>query len=210
MEERYKTLNSMATAEVVEKKSRFIACCTPLQSEDAAIGFIESVRAKHRTATHNVYAYALRQDNLCRYSDDGEPQGTAGLPVLDILKRGGIVDAAVVVTRYFGGTLLGTGGLVRAYAEAAAQAVKQAGVAVMERCAVYRIVCPYPLYDRLQKLLGALDAAVLSSGYAEAVTVEAAVLAHNAARLLEEVSELTRGQDLPQHLYDDYRCVKVE
>ena len=110
----YKTLKRPAEASFVEKKSRFIGYCAPVKTEKEALDFVNSIREQHRTATHNVFAYSLREGNLCRYSDDGEPQGTAGLPVLDVLTRGGIVDAAIVVTRYFGGTLLGTGGLVRA------------------------------------------------------------------------------------------------
>lgn len=210
MEQRYHTLSGMATAEIVEKKSRFIANCASVGDEDAAIGFIEAVRKEHRTASHNVYAYVLRKHNLSRYSDDGEPQGTAGLPVLDILKRGGITDAVVVVTRYFGGTLLGTGGLVRAYSQAAAQAVKQAGIAVMDMCSVYTITCDYALYDRLQKLLAQLGATIGHSEFTDVVIVEVTVLSDNAAALIKSVSELTRGQNVPRHLYDNYRCTKIE
>lgn len=210
MKQTYRTLNSSATAELVEKKSRFIGHCAPVETEEAALEFITQIRAQHRTASHNVYAYSLRDNNLCRYSDDGEPQGTAGLPVLDILTRGGITDAVIVVTRYFGGTLLGTGGLVRAYSETASLAVKEAGIAVMEMCSVYEITCDYPLYDRLQKTLELLEASIVNSAFTDVVTLEAAILSAGAAKLIDDVSELTRGQCIPKHLYDNFQCVRVE
>ena len=128
----YITLRKEAGAELVEKKSRFIARACPVKTEQEALGFLEDIRAQNRTASHNVFAYRLRERNLSRYSDDGEPSGTAGMPVLDILERGDITDAIIVVTRYFGGTLLGTGGLVRAYSGSAGMAVTEAGIVTME------------------------------------------------------------------------------
>ena len=110
----YTTLAGYGTDEFVEKRSRFIGYAAPVTTEAEAVDFIARIRALHREASHNVYAYALREGQVRRYSDDGEPQGTAGVPVLDVLQKQEIVDAVVVVTRYFGGTLLGAGGLVRA------------------------------------------------------------------------------------------------
>jgi uncharacterized YigZ family protein len=210
MGQRYKTIYQQGGAEIVEKKSRFIASCAPVTTEEEAIAYITMVRADHRTATHNVYAYNLRCDNLCRYSDDGEPQGTAGLPILDILKRRDITDAVVVVTRYFGGTLLGTGGLVRAYSEAAAAAIRRAGVAVMELCAVYEWCCEYPLYDRAQKLITGAGATILNASFSEQVTLQIAVLSERAPGLLGNISELARGQKLPKFLFDRFERVSVE
>ena len=157
-----------------------------------------------------MYAYSLRENNLCRYSDDGEPQGTAGLPVLDILKRGDIADAAIVVTRYFGGTLLGTGGLVRAYSEAASLAVKDAKIAVMDSCSVYKIECEYPVYDKLQKLLDTASAIVEASSFSDIVTLEAMILSADAAKMIADVSELTRGQTIPQHIRDKFDCTAIK
>ena len=112
MQAEYTTLADYGTDEFVEKRSRFIGYAKPVTTEEEAIAFVNEIRAQHREASHNVYAYALREGQVRRYSDDGEPQGTAGIPVLDVLQKSGIVDAVVVVTRYFGGTLLGAGGLV--------------------------------------------------------------------------------------------------
>ena len=124
----YKTVKKGAYDEFVEKKSRFIGYVKPVTTEDEAIEFVNAVRKKHSDATHNCYAYIVRENNIMRYSDDGEPAGTAGMPILDVLRKEDLTDVCVVVTRYFGGTLLGTGGLVRAYTKGA-----QVGLDAAER-----------------------------------------------------------------------------
>lgn len=111
----YKTVSKESCTEIVRQKSRFIAHVSPVTNEGEAIDFINKIKKLHPTASHNVYAYICREQNSQRYSDDGEPSGTAGVPVLEVLKKEGLTDACIVVTRYFGGTLLGAGGLVRAY-----------------------------------------------------------------------------------------------
>ena len=111
----YRTVKAFGSAEFTEKRSRFIGWCQPVQTQEEAVAFVENIRSRHWDATHNVYAYRLRDGQLQRYSDDGEPQGTAGMPVLDVLQKSNLVDVVVVATRYFGGILLGGGGLVRAY-----------------------------------------------------------------------------------------------
>ena len=113
----YITVKNSGEDEFVEKRSRFIGYCKPVKTQDEAVSFINEIRSKHWDATHNVYAYVLSDGQIMRYSDDGEPQGTAGVPVLDVIKKMGIVDVVVVVTRYFGGIMLGAGGLVRAYSK---------------------------------------------------------------------------------------------
>jgi len=125
MENSYVTIKEYATDEIVEKRSRFIGYITPVTTEQEATEFINKIKQKHYDARHNVFAYVLREPAVSRYSDDGEPQGTAGQPILKILQGEGLVDCAVVVTRYFGGTLLGTGGLVRAYTDATLAALKK-------------------------------------------------------------------------------------
>ena len=115
IDNQYKTIENYGTAETVEKRSRFIAHARPVSSETEALEYLNSLKQKYWDARHNVYAYIIRENNIVRYSDDGEPGGTAGLPVLEILKREELSDIIVVVTRYFGGILLGTGGLVHAY-----------------------------------------------------------------------------------------------
>ena len=125
----YKTLDNFGTFELVEKKSRFIAAASPAASEDDAREFIGDIRTKNKTANHNVYAYIIGENmGIMRFSDDGEPSGTSGIPVLNVLKSNGIVNAVIVVTRYFGGVLLGASGLVRAYGSAAGGAVSAAGI----------------------------------------------------------------------------------
>ena len=117
----YKTVKKQSQSLLIEKKSKFIANVKPVDNEDDALAFLNEMRSKYSDATHNVYAYVIDENNIFRYSDDGEPSGTAGMPVLDAIRKSGIVDVVVVVTRYFGGTLLGTGGLVHTYGASAKQ-----------------------------------------------------------------------------------------
>lgn len=189
----YKTLAGEGTAELVEKRSRFIGRCAPVESEAAALEFVASIKAEHKTATHNVWAYSVRENNLARYTDDGEPQGTAGLPVLNCVTGRGLVDAAVVVTRYFGGTLLGKGGLVRAYSAAAAAAIESAGIAVMAPCATLKLACPYADYERVSRMLESCGAAAASEFAAE-VNITATVRESALASLESELRELTGGR----------------
>ena len=149
----YKTVRTAASGELTEKRSRFIGYCKPVSTEEEATAFIASIRSRHWDARHNVYAYSLREGNLRRYSDDGEPSGTAGMPVLDVLQKSGVTDVCVVVTRYFGGVLLGTGGLVRAYSQAARLGLDAAQVVLMERCACCTLRCSYTYYGKIASLL---------------------------------------------------------
>ncbi len=146
----YKTVQNDASDELIEKKSRFIGYCRPVKTQDEAIEFINEIRTLHRQATHNVYAYILREDNIMRYSDDGEPAGTAGVPVLEVLKKEELTDVAVVVTRYFGGVLLGAGGLVRAYGKAAKIGVDAAVRIEKLYCSMYLVKCDYSTYGKIE------------------------------------------------------------
>ena len=135
----YTTIAGRATAEIEEKKSRFIASLAHVETEDEALAFLEEIRAANRMARHNVYAYVLREGGAgaqgrVRYSDDGEPQKTAGLPTLEVIQHAGLTDVIAVVTRYFGGVLLGTGGLVRAYTQATQAGIEAAELVVVSRC----------------------------------------------------------------------------
>lgn len=146
----YKTVKKGAYDEFVEKKSRFIGYVKPVVTEEEAIDFVNAVRAKHRDATHNCYAYIVRDNNIMRYSDDGEPAGTAGMPILDVLRKEELTDVAVVVTRYFGGTLLGTGGLVRAYTKGAQAGLDAAGRVEKLFCNIYSVKCDYSSMGSIQ------------------------------------------------------------
>lgn len=150
METSYKTILVPSEIEIIEKKSRFIGYAKPVSNEEQAIEFVNSIKQKHRDATHNVYAYITRYNNINRFTDDGEPSGTAGLPTLDAIRKAGFTDTAVVVTRYFGGTLLGTGGLVKAYSSAASKAISAAQPVVKRLSAIYTVVCRYDLLGSVE------------------------------------------------------------
>lgn len=146
----YKTIKKAASAEFIERRSRFIATIKPVTKESEALELIEQMRSKYHDATHNVYAYIISDNNICRYSDDGEPSGTAGIPVLDVLRKEGLTDVAVVVTRYFGGILLGGGGLVRAYGTSAKCGVDAGGVIKRILCDIVKIETDYTTFGKLQ------------------------------------------------------------
>lgn len=189
----YKTAAAAGESLIVEKRSKFIGICAPVSGREAALGFIGKVRAVHSGADHNVSAYYLREGNISHCSDDGEPSGTAGRPALDALQKAGIIDAAVVVTRYFGGTLLGTGGLTRAYSAAAAAAVKAAGVAVMTLCRKYSVVVDYALYDQIMKLYADTGVRVDSSDFTEKVTINCTIKKTGETMFLDITREISRG-----------------
>jgi uncharacterized YigZ family protein len=168
----YKTVYEPAEDSFEEKRSKFIGRIAPVSTEEQAIEFINSVKAANRKARHNVYAYILREGNISRYSDDGEPQGTGGVPVLEVIKKEGLCDVCVVVTRYFGGILLGTGGLARAYSNACKIAVEKARVMEIYRCSKITVRCDYTLYGRLTQLLPQFEVKTAAENFAENVTLE--------------------------------------
>lgn len=167
----YLTVAKAAVDEFTEKRSRFIGAIQPVTTEEEAQAFIKAKQKEFWDAKHNVYAYVLDGGNLCRFSDDGEPQGTAGIPVLDVLRKEGLTDCVVVVTRYFGGILLGGGGLVRAYSHGAKIAVDAAGVVEMRLCLQGEITCDYGQYGWIPALLAEEGATVTGTDFGEAVTV---------------------------------------
>ena len=134
VKEEYKTVSHEASTVFIDRKSRFISHVMPVSSEAAAIEYLNKIRSEYPDARHNVYAYVIDENNIFRYSDDGEPSGTAGMPVLDTIRKSGLVDVIVVVTRYFGGVLLGTGGLVHAYGTSATEGLKAAGIVTRRLC----------------------------------------------------------------------------
>ena len=151
MMKKYKTILEQAEGEIIEKKSRFIATVRPVKTEEDAKAFVEEMKKKYWNATHNVFAYQIGEHNeVQRFSDDGEPQGTAGMPVLHVLQGEDIKDAAIVVTRYFGGTLLGTGGLVRAYGKAAKEGLLAAGITELVLYSQYRVTVDYTDSGKVQ------------------------------------------------------------
>lgn len=194
----YTTIQGRAIAEIEEKKSRFIAHLAHVETEEEALAFLEEIRAEHRMARHNVYAYVLRGEGASeriRYSDDGEPQKTAGLPTLQALQHAGIVNVACVVTRYFGGTLLGTGGLVRAYTQATQAALEQADLVAISRCVDLTIRLGYPLYDPFVRIAADANAKIIDTRYADDVTLCVRMLDGKQDALLLKLTELCHGQE---------------
>ncbi len=193
MEDIYVTLEREASASFVEKKSEFIGYACPCKTEEEALAFIAKIRKKHADARHNVYAYQIKENNIMRFSDDGEPQGTAGMPVLDIIRKTGFTDACIVVTRYFGGILLGTGGLVRAYSHAAKLAAEAAHIITYEKFCVCEIICDYADYDKIRAAYAGFALIVDSVEYAQDVTQTLAVRASEADAFAAHLTELTNG-----------------
>ncbi len=169
-EQLYISVEKNATAEICEKKSRFIANICHTETEESAMEFVEKIRKQHYNARHNVYAYIL-STGVKKYTDDGEPSKTAGLPILEMLEKQGITDVVCVVTRYFGGTLLGTGGLVRAYTEAAKSALECAGVVTMKLCSLFEMRVPYTHLGSVEYLLKSKGAVCEDKNYAENITL---------------------------------------
>ena len=192
--EAYKTIDGAAQAEYEEKKSRFIAQVAHVETEEEAVAFLEGVRAANPQARHNVYAYVLRAGNRTRYSDDGEPPRTSGLPTLEVIERAGLKDVICVTTRYFGGTLLGTGGLVRAYTKAAQDALAQARTVTFAECVDITVSVEYPLYDQLAHWLAGQGIQVLATDFAGDVAVDIRVLFTQANTVQASIAELTHGQ----------------
>lgn len=192
-EELYITLEREASASFIEKKSEFIGYACPCKTEQEALDFIAKIRKKHADAKHNVYAYQIKENNIARFTDDGEPQGTAGMPVLDIIKKTGFTDACIVVTRYFGGILLGTGGLVRAYSHAAKLAVEAAHVITYERFITCELICDYTDYDKIRASYQGVGLMVDGVDFAADVTQRLAVRAPEYDGFCTALTELTNG-----------------
>lgn len=191
--EDYRTIRGTALAEYEEKKSRFIAHLSFVDSEETAVAFLEKVRAENRTARHNVYAYRLREGSRERYSDDGEPAKTAGTPALEVLQHSGLTDLIVVVTRYFGGVLLGTGGLVRAYTTATARALENAEIVTVRSVVELEVTLEYALYERASLLIQGAGAKLSEPTFTDRVTLRWQMPEGTQAPLLEQLRELSRG-----------------
>ncbi len=167
----YQTVFKRNEAEYVEKRSRFIATLCHCETEDEANAFVKEMKAKYWDARHNVYAYSVEGGRMCRFSDDGEPHGTAGKPMLDCIQGSGITNIAVVVTRYFGGILLGTGGLVRAYSKATQDVLSSAEVYIMLPGTLCEIVCEYADLTLLQNLIAANEGEIKDTQYTDKITI---------------------------------------
>ncbi len=198
MEGSYKTIEKEAQDEFTEQRSRFIGYVRPVKTEKEALAFIEEKKKQHWDAKHNVYAYVLREGGIQRYSDDGEPHGTAGVPTLDVMIKSGVTDAVVVVTRYFGGILLGAGGLVRAYTRGAKIALEAGGIVEMKNCHVCTVNCRYDQYGRLSGLIPSCGGVIDDTDFGENVTITFHISPEDHGSLVRQLADATGGSIEPE------------
>lgn len=191
---KYTTVNYTGEAVLIEKKSRFIGHAIPVKTEEEALLLISDMRSKYYDASHNVYAYILQENNTARFSDDGEPGGTAGMPVMEVLKKENLTNVLVVVTRYFGGTLLGAGGLVRAYSKAAKMAVSEAEIAEKTYCFGASVKAGYDMLGKLRYIIESGGYILDDILYNEAVEIKAFVKYNELERFKKEITEATGGK----------------
>ena len=196
-------------AEFVEKRSSFLGHVRFAETEDAAREFINEMKKKHYDARHNCWCYIIR-GGAVRYSDDGEPQGTAGLPMLEVFRREGVENVVCVVTRYFGGVLLGTGGLLRAYTKSAKDALDAAGIAAVRRWVKLETACPYSLLERMKTECLALDGAVENIEYGADVRLTLLLPEEKAEEFQARVTELSAGQSRAQTVGEELMPVRVK
>lgn len=203
----YTTLEGEGKAEFTEKRSVFIGNASPVKSEEQALAYIKRIKSAYADARHNVWAYLQKGEIVARYSDDGEPQGTAGVPVLDTIRKSGVTDAVVVVTRYFGGILLGAGGLVRAYSHTAKLALEAAHIITYEQYTVMELSCTYSDYQKYQSELPRFGAVIDDTAFTDRVTVRFAVKDPVVEELCIRIREISNGSDAPTVLEKrfDYR-----
>ena len=204
----YKTVRKNAQDQFVEKRSRFIGYACPVQTEQEALDFITSKKSEHWDASHNVYAYILR-DGTMRFSDDGEPQGTAGQPILNVLEREGVQDVLCVVTRYFGGILLGAGGLCRAYTKAAKDALDDAGISELRPWSVLHLACPYALFERVKLELEKHSGLLRDTDYSAEIAMTVLLPEPEEAAFAAALRELSAGSLCPERTGTELHGVKI-
>ena len=207
--EEYLVPSKDAITEFTERRSRFIGHIWVTDTEAEALERIKAMREQHWDATHNVYAYIIK-DGATRYSDDGEPQGTAGMPVLEVLRREGLNNVCCVVTRYFGGILLGAGGLVRAYAKSAKDAVDAAGISVKRIWNRIEIACPYNLYERISRETAVFEGITDDTQFGADVCMTVLLPAKNTQAFLTRLADLSGGTVTGSILNEEYRAFPIK
>ena len=191
----YRTLLKSASDELVINKSRFICYGSPVDSEDEALGFLKKIRSEHTDASHNCYAYAIGPNmGIMRYSDDGEPGGTAGLPIMEVIKARGITNCILVITRYFGGVLLGAGGLVRAYSQSAALAINACGTASVYPTKKYTVAVSYSMFGKAEYAIKNLPVIVEDKAFTDKVSVTFLVKTEEAAEVKNAITTALDGK----------------
>ena len=190
----YLTIEKKSKTEFVEKRSRFIGAAFPVSNREEAERIVSELKSEYWDAKHNVFAYILREGNIKRFSDDGEPQGTAGMPVLDVIEKQGLCDVLVVVTRYFGGVLLGTGGLVRAYSHSAALAIEAAKLVLMTPATECFLSCDYSSFGTIQVFLNNEECKDITSVFEDDVKIKFYVKSDNLSGFENRLTELSNGK----------------
>lgn len=206
--EEYLVPTGFGEDEFVEKKSRFIGRAWLVESEEEALQKIQEMKKQHYDATHNCWAYVIR-DGAVRFSDDGEPGGTAGMPMLQVLQREGLYNVVCVVTRYFGGILLGAGGLVRAYTKGAKIAVDAAGKSMKRVWTVLYIPCPYPFYERVKLEIEKFDGIIRKTDFGAEVELEVLFPEAQANPFLDKLTDMTSGTVEGMEVGQEYRAFPV-
>ena len=203
----YTTLAGEGSNEFEEKRSVFIGHAKHVVSEEEAQEFVKAKKKEYSDATHNCWAYLLKGGIVARYSDDGEPQGTAGVPMLEAIRKSGVCDCVVVVTRYFGGILLGAGGLVRAYSHGTKIALDAAKIVTYEKYAELRLDCSYSDYQKYSVILPTFNAITDSTDFTDKVTIAFAVKETEVSSLIQKITEMSGGRDKPERIGErfDYR-----
>ena len=202
---KYRTIKGCGCGELTEKRSRFIANVKPVTTEEDAVTYINEIKQKYWDAKHNVYAYIIKNNNIMRYSDDGEPSGTAGVPVLEILKKEELTDIVVVVTRYFGGILLGTGGLVHAYSKSAKLGIEDAEIKEMVLCCKIIIKCDYNFIGKVQYEVSEFEGAILGdTEYSENVSLTVYVPVDIVDGFISKLIDKTNGNVEIDNSGEDY------
>ncbi len=202
--ELYTTVKSEASAEFEEKRSVFIGHAKHIECEEDALEFIKEKKKKYYDARHNVYAYVLSKVPVKRYSDDGEPQGTGGIPVLETISKSGVTDVCVVVTRYFGGILLGAGGLVRAYSHGASLALRAAEIITYRKYFVYELECSYQNYQKYLFEMSRAGVVEENTEFGENVLLRFSVLEETAESFLRRITEIANGKEIAKKINEKF------
>jgi len=196
-------------AEFTEKHSRFIGRVWRTDTETEALERLRETREAHRDASHNVYAYIIRDNNITRFSDDGEPGGTSGLPTLNVFASEKIENVCCVVTRYFGGTLLGSAGLVRAYSKAAKMALGKAGVAQMAQWRVFTVSCDYGFFERSKRIIEDFEAVIQNTDFGEEIVIEALVREDRAEEFEAKITDASAGKAICRAVRDEFLGMSI-
>lgn len=203
------TLEQEGVAEFVEKKSVFIGHACPVKNEEEALAYVKKKKSEYADARHNVWAYLQKGEIVARYSDDGEPQGTAGQPMLGVFQKEEVTNVCCVVTRYFGGILLGAGGLVRAYTQSAKDTLDAAGISVVRRWVEMAVDCPYNFFERVKNEVAALSGVIGEVEYAAGVTVHALLPEECTEAFSARITELSAGSFEAIEFGETFKAVPV-